>query len=130
MTARVLFYVQHLLGVGHLKRAEILAAAMAAAGLDVTIAFGGRPTADIPFHGVRVAELPPAQISGEDFSTLLDASGQVVDENWKAMRRDVLLDVYRATSPDVVLIELFPLLPVRCAISWSPRTSRIATLRS
>ena len=43
MSARVLFYVQHLLGIGHLKRAEILAEAMAAAGLDVTVAYGGRP---------------------------------------------------------------------------------------
>ena len=45
MRARVLFYVQHLLGVGHLKRAEILASAMSEAGLNVTIALGGRPLA-------------------------------------------------------------------------------------
>ena len=74
MNARVLFYVQHLLGVGHLKRAEILAQAMAAA----RPRRDGRATAaapfpEVPFRGVRIAELPPAAIAGEDFS---DAPGR------------------------------------------------------
>ncbi len=37
MNARVLFYVQSLLGIGHLKRASLIARALAAAGLDVTL---------------------------------------------------------------------------------------------
>ena len=43
MTPRVLFHVQHLPGVAHPKRAEILAGAMQDAGLQVTVALGGRP---------------------------------------------------------------------------------------
>jgi predicted glycosyltransferase len=134
MTARILFYAQHLLGVGHLKRAEILADAMAAAGLDVTVALGGEPMAEVPFRSVRVADLPPAKISGEDFSTLLDASGQPVDEVWKVARAAVLLDLYRRTAPDVVLMELFPfgrrqfrfeLLPLLEAIHAEPRRPRV-----
>ncbi len=108
MSGRVLFYVQHLLGVGHLRRAEILAAAMAAAGLDVTVAYGGLPFPEVPFKSVRVAPLPPATIAGEDFSTLRDASGAPVDEGWREARRDALLELYRSFAPDVVLIELFP----------------------
>lgn len=108
MSGRVLFHVQHLLGVGHLKRAEILATAMSAAGLEVTIAFGGLPAPDVLFRGAHVAELPPATIAGEDFSTLLDGVGQPVDDRWKALRRDALLDLFRRIDPDVVLIELFP----------------------
>ena len=108
MSGRVLFYVQHLLGVGHLKRAAILAEAMAASGLDVTVALGGSPLAGVPFRGVRVAELPPARIAGEDFSTILDAEGRPVDAAWKAQRREALLALFRTTAPDALLVELFP----------------------
>ncbi len=38
---RVFFYVQHLLGIGHLVRASRIAHAMAKAGLDVTVVTGG-----------------------------------------------------------------------------------------
>ncbi len=108
MTNRVLFYVQHLLGVGHLRRAEIIARSMAAAGLDVTVGYGGTPFPEIPFSGTRVAQLPPAAIANEDFSTLLDAAGAPADDAWFAARLAALLDLYRKTRPDVVLIELFP----------------------
>jgi predicted glycosyltransferase len=105
---RILFHVQHLLGVGHLKRAEVLAQAMAGAGLDVTIALGGLPVPVAPFRGAAVAQLPPATIANEDFSTLLDAEGRPVDSAWKVHRRDALLALHRQVDPDVLLIELFP----------------------
>jgi predicted glycosyltransferase len=108
MSARVLFYVQHLLGIGHLKRAEILAEAIAAAGLDVTVAYGGRPIPEVRFNAVRVAQLPPATIANEDFSTLLGEDGRPVDEAWRLARRTALLDLQTKTDPDVVLLELFP----------------------
>lgn len=108
MSGRVLFYVQHLLGVGHLRRAEILADAMAAAGLDVTVAFGGAPLPEVPFHNVRLALLPAAQIANEDFSTLLDETGRRVDADWRNRRRSALIECYQRTDPHVVLIELFP----------------------
>jgi predicted glycosyltransferase len=108
MSEHVFFYVQHLLGIGHLRRSEILAEAMAAAGLDVTVALGGRPIPEVPFRGIRTSQLPMAQIANEDFSTLLDAGGQPVGEDWKATRRAALLDLLRASEPDVLLIELYP----------------------
>lgn len=108
MKRRVLFHVQHLLGIGHLKRAEILAETMAGAGLEVTVAYGGLPVQEVPFRGVRVARLPPATIANEDFSNLLDGSGRPVDDAWRSARRDALLDLHRTTDPDVVLIELYP----------------------
>ena len=108
MSLRVLFYVQHLLGVGHLKRAEILAQAMAAAGFAVTVAFGGRPVPEVSFRGIKVAALPAATIADEDFSTLLDADGKPVDEAWRRRRATALLDLYHAIEPDALLIEMFP----------------------
>ena len=135
MTRRVLFYVQHLLGIGHLKRAAILAEAMAAEGLAVTVAYGGRPFPEVPFRGVNVVRLPSAAIAGEDFSTLLDEDEQPVDEPWRAARRDALLALFRETDPDVVLIELFPfgrrqfafeLVPLLEAVHAARNRARIA----
>ena len=132
---RVLFYVQHLLGVGHVKRAAILAEAMAASGLDVTVALGGPPLADVPFRGARVAQLPPARIAGEDFSTIIDDAGRPADEAWRAARRGALLDLSASVRPDVLIIELFPfgrrqfrfeLIPLLETVHRVPERPRIA----
>ena len=50
--ARVLLYVQHLLGIGHLKRAMTLARALAAEGLEVTVASGGFEVPDMAVEAV------------------------------------------------------------------------------
>lgn len=97
----VFFYVQHLLGIGHLKRAATLARAMRAAGFEVTLASGG-----LPVEGIDVLQLPAA--SSPDFKTLLGEDGRPVDDAWKDRRRDALLNAFRAASPDVVIVELFP----------------------
>ena len=98
---RVFFYVQHLLGIGHLKRAATLAGALRRAGFDVTLASGGAPV-----DGIPVLQLPSA--SSPDFKQLLDEDGNTVDDAWKTRRRDALLDAFQRTSPGVLLIELFP----------------------
>ena len=99
---RVFFYVQHLLGIGHLKRAATLARALRAAGFDVTLASGGAPV-----EGIGVLQLPPLR-SDASFKNLLDEHGKPVDEAWKARRRDALLKAFHHVSPDALLIELFP----------------------
>lgn len=99
---KVFFHVQHLLGIGHLKRAAILAHALEAAGIEVTLASGG-----MPVPGIRVLQLPPAS-SDASFKQLLDQSGRPVDDAWKARRRDALLAAWNASGADVLMIELFP----------------------
>jgi predicted glycosyltransferase len=98
---KVFFHVQHLLGIGHLKRAATLARALRGAGFEVTLASGGAP---VP--GIEVLQLPPA--TSPDFKQLLDENGDPVDEAWKARRRDALLDAFRRFAPDVLVVELFP----------------------
>jgi predicted glycosyltransferase len=98
---KAFFYVQHLLGIGHLKRAATLAKALRAAGFEVTLASGGAPVAGIP-----VLQLPPA--SSPDFKQLIDENGRPVDEAWRQRRRDALLKSYQEANPDALLIELFP----------------------
>ena len=108
MKGRVLFYVLHLLGVGHLRRADILARAMAEDGLDVTIALGSRPVPEVTFSGARVIELPPVSIKNLNFSVLHDGEGRPADEVWRNARREALLALYREVDPDVMMFELFP----------------------
>ena len=98
---KIFFHVQHLLGIGHLKRAATLAHALRGAGFEVTLASGGPP---VP--GIEVLQLPPA--TSPDLKQLLDENGKPVDEAWKARRRDALLGAFRQASPNVLLVELFP----------------------
>lgn len=105
---RVFFYVQHLLGIGHLARASRIARALAADGFEVTVVTGGTPVAGFPGPKVDHVALP-AIVSGEaGFADLVDGTGKPVDDHFKAARRDMLLDAFRASKPDVVVIEAFP----------------------
>lgn len=110
MSPRVLIHVQHLLGVGHLQRAAILADALDAAGAAVTLVSGGFPAPQILTRpGVRREQLPPARAADASFATLLDAAGQPLGDGWRAARTAQLLALSDETMPDVLVTELFPL---------------------
>ena len=55
---KALIWVQHLLGIGHVRRAALIARAMTDAGLDVTVASGGFPVAGVGYGDARVVQLP------------------------------------------------------------------------
>ena len=98
---KIFFYVQHLLGIGHLQRAALVAQALREAGFEVTLASGGTPVERIP-----VLQLPPA--ASDASFTLRDENGKPVDEAWKARRRACLLQAYRESRADALIVELFP----------------------
>jgi predicted glycosyltransferase len=136
---RVFLYVQHLLGIGHLKRAATLAQAFAAQGMDVTLASGGAPAAGLTPAGVRLVQLPPASAADLDFRTLVDAEGRPVDEAWKRKRAAALLAAWRESGAQALVLELFPfgrrqmrfeLLPLLDAVSASaPRAAVLCSVR-
>lgn len=101
---KVFFYVQHLLGVGHLQRAAAIARALRAQGGEVVLASGGMA---VPSIAVDV-QLPAASAADLTFRTLLDERGAPVDDAWKRRRAGVLLDAWRASRAEVLVIELFP----------------------
>ena len=105
---RVLFYVQHLLGIGHLVRASRIAAALAREAFAVTVVAGGMPVAGFPGPEVRTAALPALRTSGIDFSSLVDAHGDAVDAAFLDSRRDRLLSLLRELRPDILVLEAFP----------------------
>ncbi len=109
MTAapRLFFYVQHLLGIGHLARASRIAAALADEGFEVTVAMGGTPVPGFPGPQVKTLALPPIR-SRSGFSHLEDSDGNPVDAAFKIRRRDLLLAGLKQCQPDIVIIEAFP----------------------
>ena len=109
MTApRVLFYVQHLLGIGHLKRAATLARALEEAGMAVTIVSGGKEVPGLDIGGSEFVQLAPMRSQDEHFRVMLDDRDQPVDDATRDARRDALLEVTERVAPHVVLTELFP----------------------
>lgn len=108
MTKRVAIHVQHLLGIGHLKRAAALARALAAKGAEVLVLSGGVPVPGIDFGGARLHQLAPAVTADVNFSGLLDETGKPVDDAWKARRSDELLQAVIVFKPDILVIEMFP----------------------
>ncbi|MDP6786810.1 MAG: glycosyltransferase [Rhodospirillales bacterium] len=106
--ATVLFYVQHLLGIGHVKRAVTLARAMRDEGLEVVVVSGGEDVPVIDAGGINFVQLPPVRAADKSFKVLLAESGKPIDEAWKTRRRDLLLDLFQQTKPRGLVIELFP----------------------
>ncbi|RNJ46368.1 glycosyl transferase [Mesorhizobium erdmanii] len=105
---RAFFYVQHLLGIGHLARASRIAAALADDGFDVTVVTGGPPIAGFPGPGVKSVTLPPVTSGDNGFSGLVDLQGKPIDDDFKKRRSEMLLQAFRDCRPDVVIVEAFP----------------------
>ncbi len=110
MTARprLLFYVQHLLGIGHLLRASRIAKALAAGPFEVTVARGGDLPGALDFGDATVVALPPVKAGPGGFADLVAPDGSPFGNAARAARRDDLLHLFARVAPDVLLVEAFP----------------------
>ncbi|MCG8490804.1 MAG: hypothetical protein MI743_04255 [Sneathiellales bacterium] len=104
---KILFYVQHLLGIGHLRRTATLARNFVRSGFDVTVVSGGHEI-DIDLGGARIVQLPATRATDLFFKKLVDEDGNEIDDNWREMRAQRLLDLYHEVTPDILITELFP----------------------
>lgn len=104
----VLIYVQHLLGIGHLMRARVIAEALADAGFDVHLVSGGMPIGGRMPRNVHVVQLPPIRVSDASFTPLRDGEFNPIDDAYRDARRAALLAAYDAAKPSAVLFETFP----------------------
>ena len=135
----VFLYVQHLLGVGHLKRALVIARALSDAGLEVTVASGGHEVNLLDRSGLNWVQLPSVGTADLSFSALVDQHGRPVDDAWKQARAQILLEAWEHSRADVLLIELFPfgrrqmrfeLLPLLAAAhARNPRPLVVSSIR-
>ena len=103
-----MIYVQHLLGIGHLMRARLVAEALADIGFDVTLVSGGMAIGGRMPRGVRVVQLPSIRVSDASFMPLRDANFVPIDAAYRDSRRDLLLATYNEVKPAAVIFETFP----------------------
>ena len=87
--AAVMIYVQHLLGIGHLMRARLIAEALADAGFDVHLVTGGMPIGGRMPRDVRIVQLPPIRVSDASFMPLRDGNFVPIDDAYRKSRSDL-----------------------------------------
>lgn len=109
MAGRILIHVQHLLGIGHLRRAARLAQALAARGARVMLMSGGAPEPGLQCGAVEFVQLPPVRARDATFSELVDMQGQPVGAPWRAARQAAVQACFERFAPDCLITELFPL---------------------
>ncbi len=108
MDGPVLFWVQHLLGSGHLKRVARIASVLAGNGTAAVIASGGMPVATLDTGKARLVQLPAVRAGDETFSRLVDAAGRPVDAAFLDDRRRRLEDLVGQLDARLVVTETWP----------------------
>jgi len=104
----ILFYCQHLLGLGHRQRAALLARALVQAGERVLFVAGGLPGPALDLGGAEEIALPPLTAADETAGSLALPDGSAPEEPYLANRRTQLLDALLRVDPALVLIEMYP----------------------
>ena len=108
MKGPVLFWVQHLLGSGHLKRVARIASVLAESGTASVIASGGMPVATLDTGKARLVQLPAIRAGDEGFSTLVDDTGRPVDAACFDERRRCLESLACHLEARLVVTETWP----------------------
>jgi predicted glycosyltransferase len=107
MTQRVLIYVQHLLGIGHLVRTYRVASALAES-FAVTIVNGGEPAPGVNRGKAHVHQLAPLKAATQGFAQLVHPDGRPFDAEDQAKRRRDLLACFDRVAPHALIVEAFP----------------------
>ena len=108
MHKRILFYVQHLLGIGHLKRVSIIVKQMSLKGLAVTVISGGNKVDSIDFGKASFIQLPSTKAKDSNFSTLIDENGNTINDIWRKNRKELVLNLFQKLEPHILITEMFP----------------------
>ena len=103
-----MIWVQHLMGIGHLRRAAAIARALAERGADVAFVTGGAGAPDVEVDRIDVVALPAARAVDASYRALVDADGREVDDAWRTARRDMLLAAFADHAPHVLVTETWP----------------------
>jgi predicted glycosyltransferase len=129
VTATVLFYVQYLLGIGHVQRSLRIAEALTQAGLRVTLVQGGPPLPDLgPAGAIDIVQLPPIRARDATFA-LVDGAGNPVGEALRGERRALLLATFERLRPAAVIIEGFPFARRAFRFELDPLIAAVRTAR-
>lgn len=138
MKRKLLFYCQHVLGMGHFIRSAALARALARR-FDVHFINGGEiiPGFELP-PSIELIQLPAIR-TDESFRELIAVDdGKTIGEI-REIRRRMLIEAFERVRPDILAIEMFPfgrrkfafeLIPLLdCARSNAGRTKVVCSVR-
>ena len=104
----ILFWVQHLLGIGHFARTAALAGSAAANGYAAHIASGGASVPEARIGGAALHPLPALRAGDESFGRLVNGRGDPAgDADWRA-RSDRLAAIVSNVRPRLVVLEHYP----------------------
>lgn len=121
-----MFWVQHLLGTGHLERVRRIAEALADQGAEVHFVTGGVPIPGRMPRDVRLVQLPPVRVADESFTPLRDQALNPIDDAFRQRRLEQLLAAFDAARPQVVVFETFPFGRRSLRFELFPLLERIA----
>jgi predicted glycosyltransferase len=109
---RVLIHVQHLMGIGHLRRSMILAGALTRCGARVCVATGGMSVPgmaqDAARQGIDLVQLEPGRAKDLTYKVMLDSNDEPVGEAWFASRSTQLAALAHSFRPHVLITETYP----------------------
>lgn len=123
---KIMFYCQHVLGMGHLVRSLEIVRALNE--YDVYFLNGGEllPEVQIP-PAIHVINLPPIK-SDSEFEGLQSADSTLPLEEIKKARLNLILLEFDRIQPEVLILELFPFGRKRFAFELVPLLARIRLL--
>ena len=104
----VMFYVQHLLGIGHVFRAMRVAKGLTRAGCETHIVWGGTKIPSMDTKGIHMHHLDAVHVENENFKSLVMDSGEEMDDQGKEKRAAHLLDLFNTINPDILITEAYP----------------------
>jgi predicted glycosyltransferase len=108
MKRRVLFYVQHLMGVGHVFRTMRIVRELVKHGAEVAVIYGGEAIPNIDAGGATIHYLPPLRGGSVEFHLLEMPDGTVANDSYKNVRRERILSILEDFKPDAIIVEAFP----------------------
>jgi predicted glycosyltransferase len=107
--AKIFYYMQHLMGVGHVFRSMRIAQALVQQGHEIDFVYGGEPIPNFEIPGASIHYLPPLRGGSVVFKDMEMPDGQVADDAYRAKRTAMILEIFHETKPDLVLTETYPL---------------------
>ncbi|MEM1040363.1 MAG: glycosyltransferase [Pseudomonadota bacterium] len=85
-----------------------LTKAMAQAGIDVDVIYGGVPLEGAAFEAGSVFHLPPIAVTDASYAHYIDGTGAPLSNPWMTARQALLLEHFATLQPDLLLFEAFP----------------------
>lgn len=121
---KLMFYCQHILGIGHLVRSMEIVRGLVA-DFEICFVNGGKAIAgfEVP-AGVEVVNLPAIETDAE-FENLSVVDDSRSLEEVQEFRKNQLLDIFNSFQPDVLMIELFPFGRRRFSFELVPLLDRV-----